>query len=133
MCSFAFSQSHRQCWSTAIQLARKWGASKIFTTAGTKEKCSFLTEHLKVTKAFNYKEEDWSQGVLDATDGKGVDLVLDFIGASYFTKNVNALARDGRMVMIGQFPLAVLRTELTLSSGMMGGVQLPEQTNIAPM
>ena len=59
---------------------------------------------------FNYNTQDWSQEILKATGGKGVDIIVDFIGASYFQGNLNAAARDGRVVLLG----------------LMGGVKLPE-------
>ncbi|RWA08516.1 hypothetical protein EKO27_g6585, partial [Xylaria grammica] len=55
----------------------------------------------RATKAFNYKTSDWAQGILEATGGKGVDLIVDFIGASYFQKNLAVAARDARWVMLG--------------------------------
>jgi len=84
-----------------IQLSLDSGASAVYATAGTDEKCRFIESELGATRAFNYKTEDWAQGILEATGGKGVDLIVDFIGASYFQKNLTAAARDGRWVMLG--------------------------------
>ncbi|KAI0479744.1 zinc-binding alcohol dehydrogenase domain-containing protein 2 [Xylaria cf. heliscus] len=84
-----------------IQLSRDAGASAVYATAGTDEKCRFVEAELGATKAFNYKTEDWAQGILEATGGKGVDLIIDFVGASYFQKNLVAAAKDGHWVMLG--------------------------------
>lgn len=84
-----------------IQLARVAGASEVYATAGTPEKCAFITEKLGATKAFNYKTQDWAKEVKEATGGKGVDFIVDFIGGSYFQKNLDAAARDCRIVLLG--------------------------------
>ncbi|KAK4109396.1 quinone oxidoreductase putative [Canariomyces notabilis] len=84
-----------------IQLSRQAGASAIFATAGTAEKCAFVERELGATAAFNYKEQDWVQEILKKTDGKGVDLIVDFVGGSYFQKNLDVVARDGRICILG--------------------------------
>lgn len=83
-----------------IQLAKEAGASKIFATAGSQEKLDFCVKELGATAAFNYKTQDWSKEILDATDGKGVDLIVDFVGQSHFEGNINAAARDGHIVIL---------------------------------
>ncbi|GAA97133.1 uncharacterized protein L969DRAFT_94123 [Mixia osmundae IAM 14324] len=87
--------------TSANQLARVFGAKHIITTAGSKAKCKFLKEKLGVTDAINYKTQDFAEEVKKLTDGKGVDVVLDFVGPDYWEKNIASLARDGRMVLIG--------------------------------
>ncbi|KAK4121124.1 quinone oxidoreductase putative [Parathielavia appendiculata] len=84
-----------------IQLSRLAGASAVFATAGTADKCRFVEKELGATRAVNYKEEDWVAEVLKATGGKGVDLVVDFVGGGYFQKNLDVVARDGRICMLG--------------------------------
>jgi NADPH:quinone reductase-like Zn-dependent oxidoreductase len=84
-----------------IQLSRQAGASAIFATAGTAEKCAFVERELGATAAFNYKEQDWVQEILKKTDGKGVDLIVDFVGGNYFQKNLDVVARDGRICILG--------------------------------
>lgn len=84
-----------------IQLSKKAGAKEIYATAGSKEKCDFCVNELGATKAFNYKEEDWSEEIKKATGGKGVDIIIDFIGATYLQGNINATARDGHIVLLG--------------------------------
>lgn len=84
-----------------IQLSRDAGASAVFATAGSGDKCRFVEAELGATRAFNYKTDDWARGVLEATGGKGVDLIVDFVGASYFQQNLAVAARDARWVMLG--------------------------------
>ncbi|OTA80794.1 hypothetical protein M434DRAFT_219918 [Hypoxylon sp. CO27-5] len=83
-----------------IQLSRQSGAGAVYATAGTDEKCRFVERELGATKAFNYKTQDWAKEILEATGGKGVDLIVDFIGASYFEKNLLVAARDARWVSL---------------------------------
>lgn len=84
--------------STAIQIAKQLGA-RVFTTAGSSEKCRFC-EDLGADAAIDYREADFAEEVKRLTDGKGVDVILDMIGASYLAKNLASLAADGRLVMI---------------------------------
>lgn len=84
--------------TTAIQLAKAFGA-EVYTTAGSKEKCD-ACEKLGAKRAINYKQEDFAAVIKDATGGKGVDVILDMIGASYFEKNIASLARDGCLSII---------------------------------
>ena len=55
----------------------------VYATAGTDEKTQFLESKMGATKAFNYKTQDWAEEISKATDGQGVNLVLDFVGPSY--------------------------------------------------
>ena len=84
--------------TTAIQLAREHGA-RIFATAGTAEKCR-ACEALGAERGINYRDEDFVAVVHASTDNRGVDVVLDMVGAEYFTRNLTALAVDGRLVEI---------------------------------
>ncbi|KAI8624423.1 zinc-binding alcohol dehydrogenase domain-containing protein 2 [Xylariaceae sp. FL1651] len=84
-----------------IQLSLDSGASAVYATAGSDDKCRFIESELGATKAFNYKTQDWAQGILEATGGKGVDLIVDFVGASYFQKNILVAAKDARWVVLG--------------------------------
>jgi len=83
----------------AIQLAAAYGA-RVFTTAGTPEKCRLVRE-LGAEIAIDYREEDFVEVVKQATDGAGADVILDNMGASYLARNVAALATEGRLVIIG--------------------------------
>ncbi|MFQ3633288.1 NAD(P)H-quinone oxidoreductase [Roseiflexus sp.] len=85
--------------TAAIQLARVAGA-RVFTTAGSAEKLALCRE-LGAELAINYREESFAKRVLEATDGRGVDLILDFVGAPYWQQNTAALALDGRLQLIG--------------------------------
>jgi putative PIG3 family NAD(P)H quinone oxidoreductase len=84
--------------TTAIQLAKAFGATA-YATVGSKDKCE-ACEKLGATKAINYKTEDFAEVIKAETDGKGVDVVLDMIGASYFEKNLSVLAKDGCLSII---------------------------------
>lgn len=83
-----------------IQLSKEEGASAIYVTASSQEKIDFC-KSIGATEGFNYKTGDWSQELLKATNGKGVDLIVDFVGASYFNQNLDAIAKDGHIVNLG--------------------------------
>ena len=85
--------------TTAVQLAVARG-SKVIATAGTDEKCRAV-EALGATRCINYRGTDFVGAVKDITDGRGVDVILDIIGGNYTAKNLDCLARDGRLVQIG--------------------------------
>lgn len=86
--------------TAAIQLAKQLKNARVIVTAGSAEKLDFC-KNLGADVTINYKEQDFDQEVLKVTDGKGVDLILDFIGASYWTKNLASIKTDGRWVLIG--------------------------------
>ncbi|KAH8782552.1 hypothetical protein BGZ57DRAFT_925956 [Hyaloscypha finlandica] len=86
---------------SGIQLSKIGGASKIYVTAGSQEKIDFCVKELGATAGFNYKTQNWSEEILKATDGKGVDVVVDFVGANYFQGNLDVAARDGTIVHLG--------------------------------
>lgn len=65
----------------------------------------------------NTKHPNWVEEIKQQNDGNGIDLVIDFVGASYFQANLDLLAQDGRIVMLG----------------LLGGSILPEKVNIAPL
>lgn len=83
----------------AIQLATALGA-RVLTTAGTPEKRAFC-EELGADVAIDYREQDFVEVVRDVTDGHGADVILDNMGAKYLARNVDALAVEGRLVVIG--------------------------------
>ena len=84
--------------TTAIQLAKQFGA-KVFVTAGSDEKCEACRK-LGADLAINYKTEDFVAFAKKATDGKGVDLILDMVGGDYIERNFEAAAVEGRIVQI---------------------------------
>ncbi len=83
----------------AIQLAREVGAT-VAVTAGSPDKLE-VCRSLGATILVNYREEDFVSVVRDATDGHGADVVLDNMGAKYLPRNVDVLATNGRLVVIG--------------------------------
>lgn len=96
--------------SAAIQLAATFQAEIMVTASAAKhEFCLNLGAH----QAIDYKNESFEERVRELTGGKGVDLILDFIGGSYFSANINSLALDGRLIMLA----------------LMGGAK-PEQTDL---
>ena len=84
--------------TTAIQLAAAWGA-RVFATAGTEEKAR-ACERLGAARGIDYRTEDFVEVIRRETDGKGVDLILDMVGASYLARNMEAVAVEGRLVVI---------------------------------
>ncbi|HEY6643515.1 MAG TPA: NAD(P)H-quinone oxidoreductase [Povalibacter sp.] len=83
---------------SAIQLAKALG-STVFTTVGTADKVAFC-EQLGAQRAINYKSQDFVSEIATLTGGKGVDVILDMVGGSYVARNLQALAVEGRLVMI---------------------------------
>ncbi len=81
--------------TTAIQLARAFGA-RVFATAGSAEKCA-LARHLGAEQAIHYRSEDFVAAL--CAQG-GADVILDMVGGSYISRNIKALADDGRLVHI---------------------------------
>ena len=84
--------------TAAIQLGRARGA-RVFATAGSREKCA-ACERLGADRAINYRDEDFVATLLDATRGRGVDVVLDMVGGDYVSRNLEVLAMDGRLLQI---------------------------------
>ena len=85
---------------SGIQLSKADKASAIYVTAGSQEKIDFCVKELGATAGFNYNTQDWAKEILKVTEGKGVDTIIDFVGASYFQGNLDAAARDGRIVTL---------------------------------
>jgi NADPH2:quinone reductase len=83
---------------TAIQLVHAFG-NRVFATAGSAEKCAACVE-LGAELAINYRTEDFVDAVKKATDGRGVDVILDMVGGEYVPRELKALANDGRLVLI---------------------------------
>ncbi|MEV5873766.1 NAD(P)H-quinone oxidoreductase [Streptomyces sp. NPDC052101] len=83
----------------AIQLAKAVGAT-VAVTAGTKEKLERCAE-LGADILINYREQDFVAEIKQATGGAGADVILDNMGAKYLDRNVQALAVNGRLAIIG--------------------------------
>ena len=95
----------------AIQIGRALGA-RVAVTAGSKAKldqCAALGAEVLI----NYNEQDFVEVMLDETGGRGANVILDNMGAAYLERNVSALARDGRLVIVGM--QAGIRAELDIS------------------
>ena len=97
-----------------IQLSKVGGAKDIYVTVGSQEKIDFCVKELGATAGFNYKTQDWAKEIMKTTKDQGVDLTIDFIGATYFQGNLDVAARDGHIVNLGA----------------MGGTKLPAGVDI---
>ena len=84
--------------SFAIQYAKARGCT-VAATAGTEEKLEICRE-LGADIALDY-HDDWAAQLREATEGRGVDVILDVMGAKYLEPNVRSLTRGGRLVLIG--------------------------------
>lgn len=100
--------------STAIQLATARGAT-VICTAGSDAKCDFCRK-LGAATAINYRIGDWQEEIMNGSDGRGVDMVLDMVAGPYMQKNIDVLAMDGRYVIIAflQGPTAKLNMRRVL-------------------
>ncbi len=85
--------------TTAIQLARELRRAEIYTTCGDEAKCRFC-RRLGAAVTIDYRREDFAEVISRATQGEGVDLILDIIGGPYFQRNLKSLAVAGRLVII---------------------------------
>jgi NADPH2:quinone reductase len=109
----------------AIQMATALG-STVYVTAGSEEKCIFC-EQLGAAKAINYKTENFSEAILQLTNGKGANVILDIIGGDYTPLNIKCLADDGHLVMINSMKgkdvqvdlAAVMRKRLNLTGSLL--------------
>jgi len=123
--------------TTAIQLAKAFGA-RIFTTAGSREKCQ-ACEKLGADVAIEYKREDFAEVIKGKTAGRGVDVILDMVGGDYFQRNINSLAMDGRLVSIAYLRgarvevnfLPVMRNRLTITGSTLRPRTVQEKGAIA--
>lgn len=87
--------------TAAIQLAKTLRNAKVIVTAGSREKLDFC-QKLGADVLINYKEQqNFDEEVLKATEGQGVDVILDFVGADYWERNLNSIKKAGRWVLIG--------------------------------
>lgn len=86
--------------TAAIQLAKQLTGARVIVTAGSEEKLA-VCKDLGADVGINYKKEDFAEEVLKQTHQKGVDVILDFIGASYWQKNLRCLKEDSQWILIG--------------------------------
>jgi putative PIG3 family NAD(P)H quinone oxidoreductase len=82
----------------AIQVAHRWGA-RVFCTAGSADKRAYC-EQLGAERALDY-HGDWLAEIRELTGGAGADVILDNMGAKYLPTNMDALAVDGRLFILG--------------------------------
>ena len=123
--------------TTAIQLGKAFGAI-VYTTAGTTEKCEFC-ENLGADVAINYRKQNFSEEIKSLTKGKGVDLILDMVGGSYFPRNIRLLAEEGRLVQIALMQgskaevdfRSLLLKRVTLTGSTLRPRSVEEKTKIA--
>ena len=101
--------------TAAIQLVKAAGGS-VIVTAGSEEKCARCRE-LGADLAVNYRSDAFAERVRDATRGRGVDVVLDSIGAPYLAPNLDSLALGGRLVLIGLMGGAKVELNLAVLLG----------------
>ncbi|MDR5728295.1 MAG: NAD(P)H-quinone oxidoreductase [Terriglobia bacterium] len=85
--------------SAAIQVAHALGAKSVFTASGENRIAgvSALGGDLGV----DYRKQDFQAAAMQATQGRGVDVVIDFIGGPYLDRNLRALAPGGRLIQVG--------------------------------
>ncbi len=85
--------------TAGIQMARETGA-RVLVTAGSADKIQRCVE-LGASAGCNYKEQDFAEWVKEVTNGQGVDVIEDFIGAAYWERNLRSLKTGGRLVLVG--------------------------------
>ena len=85
--------------TAAIQLARASGA-RILATAGTPEKLEYCRS-LGADRVINHRKEDFAPAVKEWTEGEGVDVILDLVGAGYWERNLRSLKPGGRILIVG--------------------------------
>ncbi len=83
---------------TAIQFAHEFGAT-VYATAGSDDKCAACIR-LGADAAINYRTQDFVEQVAGLTGKRGVDVILDMVGAPYMARNIRSLGMDGRLVLI---------------------------------
>lgn len=98
--------------TAVIQLARAAGC-RVFTTVGTAKKAARCTE-LGAELAINYNQEDFAECIEAHTNGGGVDVILDMVGAAYLERNLRLLKLRGRLVFISM--LSGAKTEINLGA-----------------
>ena len=132
--------------SAGLQIARLVGA-RIFATASTDEKLERAKQY-GADVTINYKDVDFSEVILEETNGRGVDVVLEHIGAATWEQSINSLAKNGRLVScgvttgnIGEINIRKMyQKQLTLMGSALGTpselrtlVRLAEQQKLVPI
>lgn len=123
--------------TTALMLCREFGI-RAFATAGSEDKCAAIRK--LGAEAINYRDQDFAEVIAQKTAGKGVNVILDIMGGSYFNKNVTALAMEGRLVMLGFLGgahaqdvdlLAIMGKRASITGSLMRSRTAPEKAAIA--
>lgn len=122
---------------TAIQLAKAFGA-KVFTTV-TGDAQVAAVKKLGADVVLDYATQDWAKEISDIIGKRGLDCILDFVGGSYIQKNLNLLARNGRLVQIAFLQgakveldcLPILTRNLTFTGSMLRPRSIEEKAAIA--
>lgn len=83
----------------AVQLAARYGYT-VIATAGSPDRAR-ATEQWGAVRGIDYRSEDFGSVVADLTEGRGANVIIDVVGASYLTRNLDALADDGRLMVLG--------------------------------
>lgn len=104
--------------TAAIQLLKATG-NRVIVTASSAEKCA-ACQALGADLAINYKQDDFVAKTKEFTDGAGVDVILDMVGADYFERNLSLLKLKGRLVFIA----TLSGTQTTLNIGALMGLRL---------
>ncbi|TLZ05369.1 MAG: NAD(P)H-quinone oxidoreductase [Gammaproteobacteria bacterium] len=110
--------------TTAILLGKAFDA-RVIVTAGSAQKCAACRE-LGADAAINYRESDFVEATLRATEGRGADVILDMVGGDYLARNVAAAALEGRIALIAT--QGGTRAELDLRSLMAKRLTLTAST-----
>ncbi len=87
--------------SLAVQVAKILGASHVIATASSPEKLE-LAKSLGAETAVNYRDADWQEQVMRATNSKGVDVILEAVGGDIFHKSLDCLAFRGQLIVYGR-------------------------------
>ncbi len=122
--------------SAAIQLAHAENAY-IFTTAGTPEKLERCRQ-LGASVVINYKTDSFLDRVNSVTEGRGVGIILDFVGAPYWNDNLAALSVGGRLLLVGFLGgtrgdlsiSAIMSKRLTIGGTTLRGTPLPQKVDL---
>ena len=123
--------------TTAIQLATALGA-RVFATAGSDDKAR-ACERLGALRGINYKTEDFVAVLREATEGRGVDVILDMVGGSYLAHNLEIAAVEGRLCIISllggaraELNLGVMLSKrLTVTASTLRARTVPEKAAVA--
>jgi putative PIG3 family NAD(P)H quinone oxidoreductase len=97
----------------AIQIAKTMGAATVIGTAGNDSKLQRARE-LGLDVGVNYRNEDFAEVVRETLGGRGVDVLLEVVGADYWERNIRSLAPKGRLVLVGLMSGPVAEANLGL-------------------